>query len=331
MSSSQTTTTTINPTGGPSGSRRQSPPPTRPVQPEEEDLEEDEDEILRRAQERVRKVKERKAAAAAKRLAEEEAVRKAVEEARQWKEKTERDLEERGRRLAEAPTSRSRRDSSLGETSVSPRRPVVEIRKKKGKGKAKAQTIGEDPDDGDDGDEDDDDDEHTPCERCRSKRIPCLQQAGKRSSTICKPCHDAKVRCSHSNRPPTVKKEAASNLTGKRLAVLESQMAQLLADNRLFREGQVRSNTYDCHIIKKLEWLMRDAARRREETPLEPIAGPSVLPKKRRRVVDSEEEQEKEGEDKDGEGEEEVEVVEDEGEEPVPKKARSEKGKEREE
>ncbi|KAJ3925509.1 MAG: hypothetical protein NXY57DRAFT_967712 [Lentinula lateritia] len=120
-------------------------------------------------------------------------------------------------------------------------------------------------------------------------------------------------------------------MQSERLAVLESQMAQLLADNRVFREGQVRSNTYNRHIIKKLEWLMRDAARRREESPLEPITGPSVLPKKRRRVVDSKEEREKEGEDKDGEGDKEVDVVEEEGEEPAPKKARSEKGKEREE
>ncbi|KAJ3847166.1 hypothetical protein EV368DRAFT_88050 [Lentinula lateritia] len=85
-------------------------------------------------------------------------------------------------------------------------------------------------------------------------------------------------------------------------------MAQLLADNRLLREGQVRANTYNRHIIKKLEWLMRDAARRREESPEELIAGPSVLPKKRRRVVDSEEEQEKE-QDQEEVGEEEEQLV----------------------
>ncbi|KAJ3805471.1 hypothetical protein F5876DRAFT_81748 [Lentinula aff. lateritia] len=74
----------------------------------------------------------------------------------------EQDLEERRRKLAEAATSRSRRDFSPGENLVSPQRPVVEIRKEKGKGKAKAQPVGEDPDDGDDGDDDDDEDERAP-------------------------------------------------------------------------------------------------------------------------------------------------------------------------
>ncbi|KAJ3924765.1 MAG: hypothetical protein NXY57DRAFT_969101 [Lentinula lateritia] len=87
--------------------------------------------------------------------------------------------------------------------------------------------------------------------------------------------------------------------------------------------GQVRANTYDRHIIKKLEWLMRDAARRREESPEVLIAGPSVLPKKRKRVVDSEEEQEKERDQE--------EIGEEEEGEPALRKARSEKGKEREE
>ncbi|KAJ3846994.1 hypothetical protein EV368DRAFT_88250 [Lentinula lateritia] len=120
------------------------------------------------------------------------------------------------------------------------------------------------------------------------------------------------------------KKEGGSNLTGEPLVVLESQMAQLLADNRQLQEGQVRANTYDQHIIKKLDWLMRDAARRRELSPEAPVAGPSELPKKRRRVIVSEEEQEKERDRGGEEGEEE------EGE-PVPKKVQSVKGKEREE
>ncbi|GAW08702.1 hypothetical protein LENED_010779 [Lentinula edodes] len=81
----------------------------------------------------------------------------------------------------------------MGDVSASPRRPVVEIPKlkSKGKGKAKAQDVDEDPDDSDDNDEDKEDRE--PCERCRLKKIPCLKQAGKRSSVICKPCHDSKV------------------------------------------------------------------------------------------------------------------------------------------
>ncbi|KAJ3885913.1 hypothetical protein GG344DRAFT_82225 [Lentinula edodes] len=122
-----------------------------------------------------------------------------------------------------------------------------------------------------------------------------------------------------------VKQEGGGNPTGERLAVLESQMAQLLADNRQFREEQVKSHTYNCHFNRKLDWLIMDAAGRRSPPKLLQ-AGPSQLPKKRRRVVDSEEEEEEE--------EQEVEVEErgeEERDELVLKKARSEKGKEREE
>ncbi|KAJ3910843.1 hypothetical protein F5877DRAFT_86927, partial [Lentinula edodes] len=225
------------------------------------------------------------------------------------------------------------RGTSPSEVSASPRRPVVEVRrtKSKGKGKARAEPVGGDPDDGDEGDDDDDDKE--PCERCRVKKISCQMQAGKRSSIICKPCHDAKVRCSYSGRPPTVKREGGSNPTGERLAVLESQVAQLLADNRQLRDGQVKANTYHRHMNRKLDWLVTDAARRRRTPPELPQAGPSELPKKRRRVMDSDEEEDRErekeveeqGMEEDGEGDEE-EMVE---EELAPTKAQSEKGKER--
>ncbi|KAJ4495334.1 hypothetical protein C8R41DRAFT_919051 [Lentinula lateritia] len=304
---------------------------------EEEDLEEDEEEILRRAQERVRRVKERKAAIAAKKRAEVEAAQKAKEAARKKKESEARELEERRRRLAGAATACSRRGSSPGESSVSPRRPVVEITKRKGK--AKAQPVDEDPDDGGDGgDDDDDEEERAPCERCRSKKISCQMQAGKRSSIICKPCHDAKVKCSYSGQPSTVKQEGGGHPTNERLAVLESQVAQLLADNRQLRDGQVKANTYHRHMNRKLDWLVTDASRRRRTPPELPEAGPSGLSKKRRRLVDSDEEEEQGlveekvgGED--GEGEEEVEEEEKEGEAPALKKAKtaaSEKGKEKE-
>ncbi|KAJ3849746.1 hypothetical protein EV368DRAFT_85225 [Lentinula lateritia] len=151
-------------------------------------------------------------------------------------------------------------------------------------------------------------------------------QAGERSSIICKPCHDAKVKCSYSGRPSIVKKEVSANPTGERLAVLESQVAQLLANNRQLRDGQVKANTYHRHFNWKLDWLITDAARRRRSPPKLPEAGPSGLLKKRRRVVDSDEEEEMEKEWEEVEGEEE-----EEGEEPVPKKAQLEKGKEREE
>ncbi|KAJ3858410.1 hypothetical protein EV359DRAFT_87790 [Lentinula novae-zelandiae] len=236
---------------------------------------------------------------------------------------------ERRRVLAAAATARSRRGTSPSEVSASPRRPVVEVPKarSKGKDKTKAQPMGEDPDDNND-------EERAPCERCRGKKIPCQMQAGKRSSIICKPCHDAKVQCSYSTRPFTVKQEGGSNPTGEQLAVLESQMAQLLADNRQLREGQVKANTYHRHFNKKLDWLMVDAARRRKSPPEMPEAGPSGLSRKCRRVVDSDEEEEEEKEVEkgiEGEVEEEAEKEgEGEGEAPAPKRARSEEGKERE-
>ncbi|KAJ3845709.1 hypothetical protein EV368DRAFT_70490, partial [Lentinula lateritia] len=221
---------------------------------EDEDLDEDEEEIIRKAKEKVRRMKERKAAAAAaaKQKAKEEAARKAVEEERAQAAAK----EERRRRMAEAATARSRRGSSPEETLGSPRRPVVEIRREKGKGKgkSKAQPVDEDPDDGGDGDDDDDEeDERAPCERCRSKKIPCQMQAGKRSSIICKPCHDAKVRCSYSNRPFTVKREGGSNPTGERIAVMESQMAQGLADLRALRETNSKSQQYLRQLLRRQE------------------------------------------------------------------------------
>ncbi|KAJ3925071.1 MAG: hypothetical protein NXY57DRAFT_968462 [Lentinula lateritia] len=321
MSTSRTQiTTTPASTAGPLGQRRQPPTPVRPAPFEDDDLDEDEEEVIRKAEEKVRRMKERKAAAAAaaKQKAEEEAAKKLAEE-----EKVQAlAREERRRRMAEAAMARSRRGTSPGEVSESPRWPVVEIRRVKGKGKGRVQdeAVGGDPDNGDDG-EDDDDDDRAPCERCRVKKISCQMQAGKRSSIICKPCHDAKVRCSYSGCPSIVKREVGTNPTGERLAVLESQVAQLLADNRQLRDGQVKANTYHRHFNRKLDWLITDAARRRKSPPEMPEAGSSGLSRKRRRVVDSDEEEEKEME-KDGEGEEEVEE-----EETAPTEAQADKGK----
>ncbi|KAJ3871391.1 hypothetical protein F5051DRAFT_446262 [Lentinula edodes] len=111
--------------------------------------------------------------------------------------------------------------------------------------------------------------------------------------------------------PSTVKREGGSNPTGKHLAVLESQVAQLLANNRQLRDGQVKANTYHRHFNRKLDWLITNAARRKSP-PEMPEAGPSGLLRKRQRVVDSNEEEEREIEEqaekeveKDGEGEQE--------------------------
>ncbi|KAJ3870535.1 hypothetical protein F5051DRAFT_447537 [Lentinula edodes] len=275
----RTTTTTVSATAGPSWSRPVPPPPPPPsdsATQEEDDLEdEDEDDIIRKAQARVERVRARKAAEAARRKAEEEAARAAAEKKRKAQERAKRarqqeeEVVERRRLLAAAATARSQWGTSPSEVSASPRRPVVEIRrtKSKGKGKARAEPVGGDPDDGDEGDD------KEPCERCRVKKISCQMQAGKRSSVICKPCHDVKVRCSYSGRPSTVKREGSSNPTGERLAVLESQVAQLLADNRQLRDGQVKANTYHQHMNRKLDWLVTDAARRRRTPPEMPQVG----------------------------------------------------------
>ncbi|KAJ3858856.1 hypothetical protein EV359DRAFT_87119 [Lentinula novae-zelandiae] len=257
MSTSRIVTTTSNKssTAGPSRSRPVPPLPADPSVSEEEDLEdEDEDEIIRRAQARVERVRVRKAAEAARKATEEKAARAAAARERAAQEAQERALRaqqqeaevaERCRLLADAAAARSQRGTSPSEMSVSPRRPVVEIRREKGKGRAKvpAQPVGGDPDDGDD-----DDEEKEPCERCKAKKIPCLQQAGKWSSVICKPCHDSKVRCSYSGRPSTGKREGGS---GERMAIMESQMAQSLADLRALQEANSKSHQYLRQLLRQ--------------------------------------------------------------------------------
>ncbi|KAJ3806302.1 hypothetical protein F5876DRAFT_80843 [Lentinula aff. lateritia] len=233
---------------------------------------------------------------------------------------------DRDRKLPLGPQSpggrRKRQQRREGESQ---RREVARGLLRKGTGKQSVEAG--DPDDGDNGsdgeDDDDDEEEWAPCEQYQSKKIPCLQQEGKRSTVICKPRHDLKVQCSYSGRPVATRQEGGSNLTGERIVVLESQMAQLLANNQQLRDSQIRTNTYQCHLLKKIDWLIMDAARGKSP-PAPPITGPSEVPRKRMRVVDSDEEEVEGGEDK-GEEEEEGE-----GEgEPAPKKVRSEKGKER--
>ncbi|KAJ3846288.1 hypothetical protein EV368DRAFT_89272 [Lentinula lateritia] len=279
MTTSRTTTKTTTTVGSiPITGGTNNPPmtPPRPSTPSPSDEERELELQLEWTREKNRKLREqKKAEEEARKKVEEEAVRRTAVEERQQQEAAEK-------RRSEATTSA--------------RRVEVEVPclVKKGKAPPRNEVNGGDPDDGDDSEDgNEDDEEKEPCEQCKAKKIPCLQQAGKRSSII------------------------------SARGVGESDVAQLLADNRILREGQIRANTCDRHMMKKLEWLMRDAARRREGSPEEPIAGPSVLPKKRRRLVDSEEEREKEREQEEA-GEEEEE------DEPAPKKARSEKGKERE-
>ncbi|KAJ3900566.1 hypothetical protein F5879DRAFT_992758 [Lentinula edodes] len=359
MTTSHTTTTTISSTAGPSRSRPvPPPPPTDPAVHKKEGLEDkDEDNIIGRAQERVEKVRARKAAAVAKKAAEEKAAGERVaQEAREQALRVHQQEEEimEGRRLlAEAATTRSQRGTSPSEMSASPRRPVAEIRRKmisKGTGKAKAQPVSGDPDDGDNGDDKED---RAPCERCKNKKLPCQMQAGKRSSIICKPCHDTKVRCSYSVRPTTSKQREGSS--GERITIMESQMAQSLADLQALREADLKTHQYLRQLLRKQE---DDHARLiAMETRMAMLgmggasatAGPSRRttkrrqPLKRRKVVEESDEEDEEEKDKnvekemeeDGEGEVEKEgermEAKEEGEGKAPARTvTSEKGKETE-
>ncbi|KAJ3916086.1 hypothetical protein F5877DRAFT_81240 [Lentinula edodes] len=354
MSTSRTTTTT-QPTASTSSRPANPPSPGAPI-------DEDEDEIIREALARVERVKARKAAEAAKKkAAEEAAARKAAEEVEKKKraaarrqaaqeardratraQEQEDGVVKRRRKLAAAATARSQGGTSTGEASISPRRLVVEIPRVKSKGKAKAQPVGEDPDDGDDSDDDDDDEEdRDPCERCKAKKIPCLKQAGKRSSVICKPCHDSKVRCSYSGRPYTVKREGGASLSGERLAILESQMAQVLADNRALREANSKSHQYLCQLLRRQEddharLISMDTRMTMMGMGEGPVtAGPSRRTTERRRLLKRRrivEESEEEGEEEEDRGVEEKETEKDgEGEEETaPTEAQSVKGKEKE-
>ncbi|GAV99988.1 hypothetical protein LENED_001478 [Lentinula edodes] len=120
--------------------------------------------------------------------------------------------------------------------------------KSKGKGKAKAQLVGRDPNDSDDGDDKED---QAPCEWCKTKKLPCQMQAGKRSSIMCKPCHNAKVMCSYSGHPMTSKQWEGSS--GKHITVMESQMAQGLANLQALREAHSRSQQYLCQLLRRQE------------------------------------------------------------------------------
>ncbi|KAJ3874512.1 hypothetical protein F5051DRAFT_443273 [Lentinula edodes] len=335
MSTSRTTTTTSTTVGSILVTGRHPTPPLAPTCPSTPDPSDEERELelqLERTRERNRKRKEEK------KKAEEEAKRKAEEEKQRQKAANARKLEEEAaekrRRIAAAAAARNRRGPSPGEASTSARRVEVEIPRvvKKGKGKQRVEASGGDPDDGGDGGDDDDEDdkERAPCERCQQKKIPCLEQVGKRSTVICKPCHDAKVKCSYSGRPVTVKREGGPS--GEWMAVMESQLAQLLADNRALREATSRSHQYLRQLLRRqdedharlIAINTRDAMR--EPATLGPSRSVSDRLKnlKRRGVIEnSEEEEEREKEEekiveeeKDGKGEEE-------GEAPAPKKAKT--------
>ncbi|KAJ3803712.1 hypothetical protein F5876DRAFT_84619 [Lentinula aff. lateritia] len=211
----------------------------------------------------------------------------------------------RRRKLADAAAARGQQGTSPSEVLVSPWRPVAEIRrgKDKGKGEARPEPVGGDLGNGDDGnDSNDDEEDQAPCEQCKNKKLSYQMQAGKRSSII-------------------LKKEGGSRPAGEQLAILESQMARVLTNDRQLWDGQTRAHSYHYHIVKKLDWLIMDAAKRR--SPPEVLeAGPSELLKKRRKMVDSDEKKKEwaMGEDDEEDGGEER--------EPALVKVCSEKGKE---
>ncbi|KAJ3912244.1 hypothetical protein F5877DRAFT_85017 [Lentinula edodes] len=273
---------------------------------------------MREALARVELVKARKAQEAAKKKAAEEvAARKVAEEEEQRKQaaaqaaatrcQAAQDARSGGCGAASAATARSQWGTLPREMLVSPRRPVVEIRKGKGKPRMPAQPVGGDLDDGDDGDDDDDEEDWAPCERCKNKKLPCQMQAGKR-------------------RWPTVSKQQEGG-SGERIAIMESQMAQGPADLRALREAHSKSQQYLHQLLRRQK---DDHARLISmDTRMAMMGmgeGPSRRttkrrrPLKRRRIVEESEEVGKEKEvEKDGEEEEET----------APTEACSEKGKER--
>ncbi|KAJ3858822.1 hypothetical protein EV359DRAFT_87157 [Lentinula novae-zelandiae] len=299
MSASRTqTTTTSSSNAGPLGFCTLVPP-ANPASLEDEDLEEDEAEILRKAQEKVRWMKEKKAAAAAaaKQQAEEEAARKVAEEAR----------EERRKRMAAAATARSptgffiRRDFGVSAATGSGDTEREGKRQREGKGPADLST-----------------------------RIPMTAETMTTTKRIEPPANDAGSNGSlaslHLAREALLSVNPAM-MPKSSAPIWESQVAQLLADNRQLRDGPVKAHTCHRHFNQKLDWLITDAARRGRSPPGIPEAGPLRVSRKKRKVVDSDEEEEQKiEEDREREVEEDGRGME---EEPAPMGAHSEKGKER--
>ncbi|KAJ3898427.1 hypothetical protein F5879DRAFT_1026589 [Lentinula edodes] len=190
------------------GSRPTPPPPADPaVHEEEEGLEdEDEDNIIRRAQERVKK----KAAEASRKAAEERAAR--VAEAR------EKEAQEQALRAQQ----QEKEAVGCGGNSM------------ESKGDFSQQGVG-----------------FSEEARSRSQEnsedllVGTLMTATMATTTMKKKKKGLLANnagCPYSGRPSTVKREGGVNPTSEHLAVLESQVAQLLADNWQLRDGQFIEN-----------------------------------------------------------------------------------------
>ncbi|KAJ3804134.1 hypothetical protein F5876DRAFT_83713 [Lentinula aff. lateritia] len=127
--------------------------------------------------------------------------------------------------------------------------------------------------------------------------------------------------------------------SGERLAVMESQLAQGLADVGSLREAMTRTNQYLRQILGRQDEVNGRliAIETRLSMAGSVTPGPSrivsVKPRvlKRRRVEEETEEEQEEQEEEEEEEKEKEGGEDKEGDELAPKKARSEKGKEREE
>ncbi|KAJ3867552.1 hypothetical protein EV359DRAFT_78513 [Lentinula novae-zelandiae] len=224
-----------------------------------------------------------------KKKAEEEAKRRVEEEVARRAAEEEKEKQEAAARAAS--TKKKEEEESCSGGGVQLPRAFLQ------RGKAS----GGDPDDGNDsGDNDDDDkEERAPCERCQIKKIPCLEQ---------------------------VRREGGPS--GEQLAVMESQMAQLLADNRALREATSRSHQYLRQLLRRQD---EDHARLIAIEARSAMLGPAIpgpsrsvseRPKhlKRRRIIEhgnEEEEEENENEEEQGKEEEGGEEEEEQEEGPV--------------
>ncbi|KAJ3854247.1 hypothetical protein EV368DRAFT_80764 [Lentinula lateritia] len=202
------------------------PAPMRPTLPSASDKERALELEMERAQEWMRKLKERRRAKEeARKRAEEEAARRAAEErereeAAAWAadaRKKEEEAAERRKVAMAAAASHNCMGPSPSEVSTSTRRVEVEIPRviNKGRGKQRAEVTGRDPDDSNDGRDGDDNNDKEDEEKA----------------------------------PFMVKREGG--LSGELLAVLESQMAQLLANNWSLRESASRTQQYLRQLLRQ--------------------------------------------------------------------------------
>ncbi|KAJ3884911.1 hypothetical protein GG344DRAFT_83357 [Lentinula edodes] len=138
-------------------------------------------------------------------------------------------------------------------------------------------------------------------------------------TTITNPSTTGPLRCSYSGRPTTSKQLEGGS--GKRIAVMESQMAQSLTDLRALREADSKTHQYLRQLLRRQEDdHARLIAMETRMAMMEKSEEEEGVEEGEREVEEKEKELEK-----DGEGEEE-EIIE---EETAPTEARSEKGKER--